>query len=394
MLTIGRPFISRIGEKSRLNCDILVEEEKRTLWIEVDKEYEKYLCTERCDAYVVGLLGWCVREGHDIRSETPITNELHYNLSRVLIPGLTKYSPELYAVKISAPLESPLNEGYAVGAACSCGIDSFYSIFSHINSPYEDMNLTHLCFHNVGAYKSFKKYGIEKGRKERLAKAREVAAELDLPLVVVDSNLNNTFIERHLFTHTFENMFVIYAMQMLWKIYYYSSSGLDFSNFTVIDINNKAASHYDLLSLQCLSTKYLHIYSDGGAFDRFEKILAISDNPIVQKYLHVCVYKPYNCNICDKCRRTLLMLDEGGILDQYYNVFDINYYRNHIDEYYRWLYNVQMKGGLEKELTMPVYTRLQNNKAFISVSRKEHIKRIIKRPLRPVYRLIKKCVRQ
>ena len=87
------------------------------------------------------------------------------------------------------------------------------------------------------------------------------------------------------------------------------------------------------------------------------------------------------------------MLDEGGVLNQYNNVFDINYYRNHIDEYYRWLYNVQMKGGLEKELTKPVYTRLQKNKMFISVSRKEYIKRIIKKPLQPVYRLIKKHVR-
>ena len=87
------------------------------------------------------------------------------------------------------------------------------------------------------------------------------------------------------------------------------------------------------------------------------------------------------------------MLDEGGILDQYYNVFDISYYRNHIDEYYRWLYNVQTKGGLEKDLTMPIYTRLQKNKVFNSVSRKEHIKQIIKKPLWPVYRLIKKHVR-
>ena len=201
MLTIMKPFISQIGDKSRLNCDILIEGEKRTLWIEVDKEYEKYLCTERCDAYVIGLLGWCLREGHDIKCEIPITDELHYNLTRILIPGLTKYSSGMYAVKIIAPLDRPLNEGYAVGAACSCGIDSFYSIFSHISSPYKNMNLTHLCFHNVGAYNSFKKYGIEEGRKERLAKAREVAAELNLPLVIVNSNLNNTFKETSICTY-------------------------------------------------------------------------------------------------------------------------------------------------------------------------------------------------
>lgn len=72
MLFIGEPYIAQNGDRSRLVCDIGINRrETRTVWFEVDREYEKYLCTERSDAYVIGLLSWAMRAGHDITCTVP-----------------------------------------------------------------------------------------------------------------------------------------------------------------------------------------------------------------------------------------------------------------------------------------------------------------------------------
>ena len=42
MLFIGEPYIAQNGDRSRLVCDIGINRrETRTVWFEVDREYEK-----------------------------------------------------------------------------------------------------------------------------------------------------------------------------------------------------------------------------------------------------------------------------------------------------------------------------------------------------------------
>ena len=48
MLFIGEPYIAQNGDRSRLVCDIGINRrETRTVWFEVDREYEKYLCVKK-----------------------------------------------------------------------------------------------------------------------------------------------------------------------------------------------------------------------------------------------------------------------------------------------------------------------------------------------------------
>ena len=153
MLFIGEPYIAQNGDRSRLVCDIGINRrETRTVWFEVDREYEKYLCTERSDAYVIGLLSWAMRAGHDITCTAPVSEELLYALREYLIPSLVKYAPSFRAVEINAPAAgTPLANAGAVGTGLSCGIDSFHVISRQLASPYKTLNLTHLCINNVGA---------------------------------------------------------------------------------------------------------------------------------------------------------------------------------------------------------------------------------------------------
>ena len=145
-------------------------------------------------------------------------------------------------------------------------------------------------------------------------------------------------------------MFAVYMLQKLWKTFFYASSGHDYSKFTLIDNERNENALYDLLSLKCFSTSMLRIYSEGGEKNRLEKQIDIADVPIAQKYLHVCTRTYYNCNVCNKCQRTLLIFDAIGKLDEFADVFDINYYREHRGDYLAYCYKCHIHPEIDAHL--------------------------------------------
>ena len=135
------------------------------------------------------------------------------------------------------------------------------------------------------------------------------------------------FVGRHNFVHTYYAIFAVFALKKLWKTYYYASA-YDLSNFSILETSQKDCSYYDLLSAYCYSVNNLKIFIGGINETREDKLRIISDSDIVKKYLHVCVRTfPRNCNICFKCRRTILELDMINRLNEFRDVFDIDYYK-------------------------------------------------------------------
>lgn len=203
-------------------------------------------------------------------------------------------------------------------------------------------------------------WGGERSRGVKNAvfeRAVKVANELNLPIVKTDSNISEAFIQNHLLTHDYTSMFAVFCLQKLWKLYFYGSSGKDFSYFKLKDNSKSSSSIYELLSFHCFSTQNLMLQVDGGAQNRLEKIKDIVDNEIVQKYLHVCLTDSVNCSSCAKCKRTLLMLDSLGKLDFYNEVFDVERYKKNKAKYLRWLYREHLVGDIMNE---PTYQVLKN----------------------------------
>lgn len=376
MIIIGKPFISSNAAKTRCICDISVDGMIRSVWFEVDSKYKEYLVTERADAYVIGLLHWCMLNRHDIKCQVPVTEELLYNIKTILVPSLAKYANNLHAIKIDAEV-APALKGEEVGTGCSCGIDSFDAIYNHYKSDYPNMDLTYLCINNVGAFNEcYDDYGREKVKEERYQKVDVVSKELGIPIIKTDSNFAETFPQIHLYSHTYSSVFAIYMLKKLWKTYYYASSGMDYSKFSLSDLD---PAHYELLSLQCFSTSGIRIYSEGGEKERIDKTRDLVDFEPAQKYLHVCLAKPYNCGVCSKCRRTLVTLDMLDKLDNFKEVFDIGYYKKHREEYYKWLVSQHSFGDLMNE---PVYQEMLERSAFRKIANIEKIKK----PLRKIKR--------
>lgn len=340
MLIIEEPKLIKKEDLYYIECYIHEDKlVKKIFWGGVKKEYSKYLLTERSDAFLVGLLSYAMRGKHDIQCEAPVSEELLYNIQEILIPLLVKYGKNLYLSKITAKTESnPLENAGMIGTSASCGVDSFNTIKNQYKSDYQSMNLSHLCLNDVGAFNDC--YGSIENRQtvkeERYEKAIELANELELPIVLTDSNFAQEFPQNHYLTHTYSSVFSILNMRKFWRIYFYSSSQ-DFGHFQLQNNDVRAPGYYELLSLNCFSTDGLRIYSEGAEFNRLEKMSNISEFPSARKYLHVCMNQKENCNVCQKCRRTLLCLDVIDKLNNFSNVFDVEYYKKHRIEYVEWL---------------------------------------------------------
>lgn len=391
MIVIKQPFLERNEQFSRVVCDIQIDGVSHVVWFQVENAYGQYLCDERSDAYVIGMLSYAMRGNHDIVCEAPITEQLLYGIERDLIPSLSKYSKKLHPVRITAKTAPALQEGFAVGTSASFGIDSFSSIRNNMDSKYEGLRLTHLCINNVGAFNEcYDQYGADKVKEERYQIAETVAAELGLPLIKTDSNFAKKIPQNHLRTHTYSSVFAIYVLQKLWRVYYLASSGEDYAEFSLEHSEKKDCALYDILSLQCFSTPFLRIYSEGGAMNRMEKTRGLTDYRFAQKYLHVCTARPFNCGVCGKCRRTLVTLDILDALDDFSEVFDIAYYRNHRKKYYAWLcYQHFIKDAMNE----PVYQAFMKRPGFRVYAFIEHINNFWKVPLQAPFRFAHRVIR-
>lgn len=334
MIRIYQGHVTESEGMSTLSTEIDIDGDKKDVLISVESEYGKYLSPERADYALVGMLPYAFRNRHDIICEAPVTDELLYNIQEVLMPTFIYSDPRVYSTKIQAeiapaldklPVENAFNGG--VGTGISCGVDSFYSTLKHLNSKYPSRKLTHLCIFNNGSLHHYSRKNLELNAQKVFERAEVVATKLNLPLIKLDSNFRTVLEQGHLLTHTYLDALAIYAMQKLWRVYYYSSSH-SFWEFSLQNNMDVAPGRFEPFLLDCFSTSALKIISSGSEVSRNEKTEFIADNPIVQKYLHVCTRRiSRNCGQCTKCMRTLLALDALNKLDNFRgSLFDIDDY--------------------------------------------------------------------
>ena len=245
VLHIGHPRIEPSEDKVRLIADIRIgTDDCRPLWVEFDKEYAQYLCDERSDAFLIGLLLYAMFNRLDIVCEAPVTAQLLYQLRTYLIPALAHNSAVLHETQISASLaEAPMPNAGGVGASCSCGVDSLYSIKNNMASPYPGQSITHLCVNNTGHMNTREQY------LWLLDHAKAFAKEYGFKLIISDSNIARDFRLNVRHMNTYPTSFVVCALQKLWSIYYLASDGYGLAEFSVKNLEDVFDAHHELLSL-------------------------------------------------------------------------------------------------------------------------------------------------
>lgn len=324
---IEKPYIEKNKDKCRLcarcHIDNFMEE---VVWYEVDGEWEEYLCYERADAFILNFLMYAMENRLDIISEAPMSEKLHYQLIEYFIPSVSKWIEKYEAIGIDAPVSSQsLNHANAVGTAMSGGVDSFYTVYKHLDIRDMTYRLTHLTFFNAGASGEYGGTSARSIYQQRIEWIRSTADDFGLPLVTVDTNINEILMEVHIYTVTNRALAMVLALQKLFSVYYWSSA----HSFMEFEFDGGDMEPYDLLNVHCFSTEDVSFYNCGGEALRIDKEEYISQFELPRKKLNVCIESATNCSRCDKCKRTMLGLYTIGKLDLYKEVFDLDYFYEH-----------------------------------------------------------------
>lgn len=342
MITFSTPNVICKNGIASLVSDVLINSEKHTLFFSVSEEYADGLCTERSDAFVIAALIVALRDGHDITFEAPLSLRLYYQLEYGLIDFLVKTYAErgFRRIKLHGPISKEMLPTMGgVGTGISCGVDSLAAFIRQSGEDLGSMKLSHLCFFDAGSH-GIKTDDLNASlRLERLELAKTFCSETDYPLVYLRSNIHDLFFETYGFTHVYNSMSAVLALQKMFDTYYYAS-GCTIWEFLSEDSD---PAYYQPYLMQQLSTETTTMYMSEATMTRFEKTQLLSDNELSKRFLNVCNVQGINCGHCNKCVRTLLTLDILGVLDDYTEVFDVMDYRKNKNKHLAYHYLMCLK---------------------------------------------------
>lgn len=325
-MIVGAPKLAITDNVAEVSAEITGGDGPARLWYRVDAAYADMIST-RSDAFLLGLLTPAMMRGEALEVQGAVAPELYYAAARPLQHLAKEFIPELNFIEISAPtLKSAERSGSAVITGLSCGIDSFSAIADHWSeSAVADYRLTHLLFNNVGGSRE----GGKRLFDRRVKNARAGAAALGLPLIIVDSNLED-FYGNQTFgaTHTLRNLTVGLLLQKGAAKFLYASS----QHYREKEIRpHIEISRADEIIFSLVSTPALQAVSVGSEYTRGEKTLQVAELEESWKLLDVCVfpfgeYPARNCSQCYKCVRTLLTLEAAGVSERYKECFTMPAY--------------------------------------------------------------------
>ena len=330
-LVLGVPFIVESKDKVRLCIDTLRETEVFPLFFEFDKKFKSYLCTETIDPFLTAILPYAMEFGFDVECKAPISDEIYFNFTSDVIPVLSSFQNYFQTIQIIAAggiVDRKVLSSEAVGTGVSCGVDSLYTILSHLRKYEKALPkshvLTHLVLMNAGSCSG--KGGEEsfKWFSEEVIQAQKVCRELNLDLITIHTNLMEFYGIDHAHSGTMRMAGGILALDKLFGKYYLASGKeIEYFHFE----ENDAA--YAFYTLRYTSTSHLQFYLTGNSTSRDKRIEYICESSIAQKYLNVCWNGFHNCGRCEKCLRTMGSLYSIGKLSLFSDSFDIGDFNKH-----------------------------------------------------------------
>lgn len=309
-MTTSAPQRERVGDTVRLSVDVSGRD---PLWFAVDAELADLL-SDRADHVLIGLLMPAMKEGRDLHIGGTVTDVLLHNANSDLQRLLRMKHPDLTSIRVSADIAAPpAPRAAGIATGFSGGVDSFSTIteyFWSADAP-PSLRITHLLNNNVGAH------GHDGSAlwRTRCAPLRAIAESLDLPFVMVDSNLDAHyprigFIE----SVTMRNATVPHLLGG-GVGHLHLASAVPFTDARVD--STRELARVDTMLVPMLSSSAVTISSANSGLTRVEKTISVVDRPEA-KHLDVCTnddpQRVRNCSQCSKCLRTMLTLEIAGRL--------------------------------------------------------------------------------
>ena len=325
-MIIHEPKVARNAREVRVEAEVDFDRpdvlRPRSLWFVFPRTYERFV-SEGADGFAAALLPVAMRTGEGMR----IRGSLSYRLAA----GMRDYQriqsvwkPDFFGqVEILADdlgARDPDEVSGAVGVAFSGGVDSFHTLWTHLpeNEPYPPFRVSHCLMINGFDEDADLE---DSGWFRRIEQLYEpIMATRGLELVVARTNLLR-FLDPFIRAQSFASFLTAPAL-VLGRLFsrYYVSSGC---KFTTLGMYRDGSS---LMFDHLLATETMEVLHEGAHASRFEKIVALSSWPATYTRLRVC-FGPTgvpegrdaiaNCCTCEKCLRTMIMLDLAGALPRY-----------------------------------------------------------------------------
>ena len=331
-MLLMNPTVTHGALTSEYRVTVKTKKGTKDLWYRIPAAFGDMI-SNRADAAVVALAIPSMMTGGEMQVRGPLSEHLHYNMSRYVGEVIRRMNPQLARLRIDAETLQPSNgtEGRGVATGFSGGVDSFSVLGGHLLCAQPPgMTLTHLIFNDVGSH-DLGSGGTEL-RDIRYNQLEPAAEAIGLPIIRVDSNLNE-FYSGFDFqaSHTMRNGSVALVLQSGIQHFLYGST-FSYSDIQIAKL--KDIAYADPILLPLLSTECMTAMSADAHLSRVDKTLFVSQIELSHKYLDVCAAPGVgNCSACWKCRRTMLTLHFAGLLDRYDMVFDIPLFQSNLNSY-------------------------------------------------------------
>lgn len=356
MIKISKPYLREEGDCCKVQADIsgLPNHREFTLWYSVDSSIGKYLCYELSDAFLVALIPIAAKTQIDIACDGVVSSRLLFNINNNITFLFSKIFENDRVIRVVAKTDiEEIQKGEAVATGCSLGVDSMASIWRHYQGNVQHgYKLTHLALFNCGQMGDSDHHAALSYFNEAAERSAAFAQELGLPLVRIESNINELYDGAEVGILASVNMRTIscaMALQKLFGKYIFAST----YNFTHMSVHEYDEEYMEGFIVPNLSTNLMEVILSCADMTRVEKESYIDQFPLTHKYLNVCCAEQMaytsggdakrwmvgkeklNCGWCDKCMRTLLAYDALGKLDDYADIFDLEKYNAHKALYIR-----------------------------------------------------------
>ena len=293
--TISVPQSTRQGDCSRVSASVCNEE----IWFESsDREL-----VPAAEAWASAMLIPALHLREKISFRAPLDRQWLRNHQKLI---------SIYSRWWNYPARSPIRgarridrtgAGSGCGLMFTCGADSFHSLLT--------------CAEDVDALIYVQGYDVQLHETKRAnaveSNVRRVAAEYGRQAIIVRSNLRQHPCFREV---TWVRTFIA----GLAAVGHVLSDNLD--QLLISSSHNEIdpppnGSHPQTDPLW--GSRNLQVECLSAATKRLDRLLAIADSPIVQRYLRVCwknVGDDLNCSKCEKCLRTMVGLEIAGTLSR------------------------------------------------------------------------------
>lgn len=340
-------FTFRDSKFAAVICDINANfTNKKELLFYVNPAFGDYLTCDVYDAFLVALIYPAMYYGESIEIDGMVSKKLYHNITHYVMGIIRDFAPHTHKIiniKVKGFKDAEKNTQLHIGTGFSGGVDSFSTLkdnfFDTNDSEYK---IDTLFFFHVGQYGNIQNPKTWDRAFNRFEITREFSKEIGVTPIMMNTNLFEFCKPEWEFQAGVLNRIAsVLVFQKALKRYYISNA---YTYGEMIDLAHDRVfleEFSDPYIMPLLSPKGLEIVCDGAQYKRSEKTKRITDIPLTQKYLNVCINSnddhvlARNCSKCTKCMRTMMTLESLGLLEKYKEVFNLEEYYNQEHEYKR-----------------------------------------------------------